>query len=142
MLVSVTRLKVRKWWNLFRFAKYSNASIKQAIRDQNCLGGATYVGPGLTFWTATLWTDEAAVKNYVRGGAHKDVMPWLPMGCSEAATSRYQSSQKKLPSLTEILEIVTGAPKFFWVNKPTADHEAKIIPQTAPWTTRVFKEPS
>ena len=98
MFLSITRLRLRSWFGLPKFFNLSQASIEQAIVDEHCLGGATYMGPGLTFWTATLWASEDSMKNYVRGGAHREALPWLAKLCSEGATSHLTTQERKLPS--------------------------------------------
>lgn len=139
MLVSLTRLRLNSWTHLFKFMKISNASIQQARTDANCLAGATYMGPGLTFWTATVWTDEAAMKAYVRSGSHREAMPWLAKLCSEATTTHYESADVKVPEKAVVLSKMIEAAKFFRVEKPSQAQDAKLVPPKAPWLINNFK---
>ncbi|MFL5812068.1 MAG: hypothetical protein ACJ763_00705 [Bdellovibrionia bacterium] len=133
MLVSITRLRLISWTHLFKFSKLSNPALEQAVQDPNCLAVATYMGPWLTFWTATVWTDEPSMRKYVLTEPHKSTLPWFSRICSEGATTHYETDKSELPQKTDIVAKVAQAPKFFRVEKPTAAHEAKIIPAKKPW---------
>jgi hypothetical protein len=139
MLVSITRLRLVRWTKIFKFFALSSPAIDQAIQDPDCLAGATYSGPGLTFWTATLWKDEASMRMYVQSGAHQATLPWLSRICSEGATTHYKTDKRELPQRSEVVKKLAQSPKFFRVEKPSAAHEAKTIPNIPPKLTRQFK---
>jgi hypothetical protein len=140
MILSLTRLRLASIRNLPGFLKISGASIEQATKDPNCLLGATYLGPGLTFWTATLWTDEAAMQSYVRSGAHREAMPYLGRWCSEAATRHVEILESRLPEKSEIRDLIAREPKFFKVQQPSRDHQEKVISPKSPWLFQQFKK--
>lgn len=139
MLISITRLRLTSWFRIFKFFGLSTPAIDQAIQDRNCLAGATYSGPGPTFWTATVWTDEESMRNYVMTGAHQLTMPWLARICSEGATTHYKSKKSELPERHEIVGKLVQSPRFFRVEKPTAAHKSKTIPNVSPKLMRRFK---
>ena len=139
MLVSITRLRLRSWFRIFKFYELSTPAIDQAIKDPNCLAGATYTGPGPTFWTATVWNDEASMRNYTQTGAHQATLSWFARICSEGAMTQYKSKKIELPEQHEIAKKLAQAPKFFRVDKPSAAQEAKTIPNMSPKLMRRFK---
>jgi len=131
-------LKLKSPRLLFAFLKVSGECIQHAQNDSACLAGATYFGPGFTFWTATLWNDLEASRNYVRTGAHLEAMPKLAVWCSEAATTNFQADV--LPSKAEILNrLLEAGPKFFKVQNPSATHTKNQISPRSPWLVQVFK---
>lgn len=166
MLVAITRLRIAKLRYLPRFMKLSRGAILQATEDPTCLRGATYFGPGLTFWTVTVWTDEKAMGQYLRTGAHKETLPWLARLCSDAATGHFweedggaengtgvgtktasdaetkiaRGEKPALPTKSELYDrLLAAGPKFFKLQTPSPNQEAKMIPGSAPWSSQIFK---
>ncbi len=137
MLVSLTRLHLKDWYRLFSFQRISGACISQALDDTSCLGGATYAGPGLTFWTATLWKDEESLKRYVGSGAHRRSLAVLPKWCDEAAFGNIEA--EKLPDKHEISDWLAKVAKYSLVRLPSANQEKEEIPHQEPWLQNKFK---
>jgi heme-degrading monooxygenase HmoA len=50
-----------------------------------------------TFWTCTVWTDEAAMKSFMLSGAHREAMPRLIEWCDEASVTHWQQDTDQLP---------------------------------------------
>lgn len=137
--LSLTRLKLRSIFKLFQFIKLSDGCIRQAKADPKCLAGATYMGPGLTFWTATLWENEEAMKQYMRTGAHLKAMPFLVQWCSEATTGRLQTDSPVIPRKEILRSVMVPVLKTFKVQKPSAQHLTGEIHRKGPWNMQVFK---
>jgi hypothetical protein len=49
------------------------------------------------FWTCTLWSNEAAMRAFMRVGAHRDVMPRLLEWCDEAAVVHWTDDALEPP---------------------------------------------
>lgn len=139
MILSITRLKLARVRFFPKFLNLSKGSIDQAGKDPQCLGGATYFGPGIVAWTATLWPDEEDMIRYVRGGDHKVAMPHLAQLCSEAATTHFQTDRLWIPQKSEILECLLKEPKFFKLQSPSREHVSQIIPAKDPFFRQIFK---
>jgi hypothetical protein len=123
---------VRRWRDLPRFFWSARACINQAKNDPKCLAGATYPGPGLTFWTATIWEDEASMVAYVRTPPHGPTLRYLKVWCSEAATGHLEVNAPVLPKPEALPALLSARPKFFPVKHPAMDHEQRWIPSSAP----------
>jgi len=74
-LASFTRLRVRAWYYLPAFLVHADRSGRQAQRANGFMAGALSADRRhLTFWTLTLWTDEAAMRAYLFAGDHSRAM--------------------------------------------------------------------
>jgi hypothetical protein len=97
-VVSITRLRLRNWRFFPRFAILTWNAARQAITAPRFLGGAILADRQLTFWTMTMWTDEAALRGYMLAGAHQRAMPHLVDWCDEASVARWDLEETSLPS--------------------------------------------
>ncbi|WP_204259606.1 antibiotic biosynthesis monooxygenase family protein [Lichenicola cladoniae] len=75
--VSVTRLRIRSARFMPRFALYALNSLRQCKQAHGFLECSLLQDRKLTFWTMTLWRDQAAMRAYMTGGAHLRAMPKL-----------------------------------------------------------------
>ncbi|RZA03998.1 MAG: hypothetical protein EOP11_15760 [Proteobacteria bacterium] len=139
MILSLTRLRVRRWLDLPRFLWSSRASVAQAKGNPKCLAGATYSGPGLIFWTATIWDDEPAMLAYVRTPPHGPWMRYLKVWCSEAATAHMPATSTTLPAMEKLPGLLRSRVKFIPVKWPAMDHEQKWIPPAEPTRMQPFR---
>jgi len=89
VVVSVTRLRLRSWRHLAGFARYSAASLGQALRTVGFRDGRLLAGRNLTFWTVTRWSSEDAMRRWRAAGAHGRAMPFLAEWCDEASVARW-----------------------------------------------------
>ncbi len=137
MIISITRLRLNHFWYLPAFIKTSRACVMQAVANKNCVGGATFVGPGLTFWTATLWSDEKSMREYTKSGDHFKAYPLLAQWCSEAATGNVEANS--VPEKNEILNLLRANPTFAPLKRPAKTHTQKRLPIKSPWLREVFK---
>lgn len=83
--VSITRLRVRSLWFLPAFLWHTRPAIVQARNAAGFLKGSLLADRKLTFWTMTLWRDQADMRAYISSGHHSKVMPKLQIWCDEAS---------------------------------------------------------
>lgn len=97
-LISITRLRIRSWRFLPAFVVYALRSSRQARRAEGNLAVNLLNDAHRTFWTASLWTDEAAMKRFMISGAHGKAMRKLLNWCDEAALVHWTQDEGTLPS--------------------------------------------
>jgi heme-degrading monooxygenase HmoA len=140
--VSVTRLRVRSARYLLAFIPRVWSSGRQAKEAVGFLGGKLLYEFPLTFWTATTWADEAAMRAYRISGAHRDAMPLLLDWCDEAAVAHWSQSSAILPDWMDWLEahrrMVTEG-RLSKVNYPSSAQAAARIaePRPSPFELRL-----
>ena len=98
-VASLTRLRLRHWRYLPAFAWMTHAAARQAARAPGYLDGALLAERDLTFWTLSLWADDAALKTYRSADAHGRAMPRLSHWCDEASVARWPA--EALPGFAE-----------------------------------------
>jgi len=121
-IVSITRLRVRSWRQMPSFAWHTVRSQRQVKRDAGCIRGSVGNAGGLTFWTATVWSDEAAMKQFRGTGAHKRAMPRLLDICDEASVARWTQDTDRLPSPAEMVERMRAEGRISKVRRPSEPH--------------------
>ena len=96
--VSVTRLRLRSIRFLPQFIYYSYRSTAQLRRSPGFLQG--WLGNELpfSFWTATAWESEAAMRAFRNGSPHLEAMKKLLHWCDEASYAHWPQPD---PDLTE-----------------------------------------
>ncbi len=67
--VSVTRLRLKRPWNLPAFLWFSLRSIIQARNSKGNMDVQTLKDRGLVFWTMTLWRTEEDMRAFRNSGA-------------------------------------------------------------------------
>ncbi len=102
MFISITRLRLRLWFFLPSFFIASSGIVKQAKEAAGFVEGATFLDRKLTFWTVTLWREDAAMKAFRGQGAHKESMPKFANWCDEGSVAHWESEEGLLPDLGEI----------------------------------------
>lgn len=123
-LVSVTRLRVRSWRFLPEFLFYAYKSSQQARHAPGFLGGALVNDRNRTFWTMTVWDDEAAMRAYRATDWHKRVMPKLTNWCDEASVVHWSEEYARVPSLEEAYQRMQREGRPSRVNFPSSKHDA------------------
>ena len=97
--VSLTRLHVRAWYYLPAFLLHASRSSRQAQRAPGFILGALSADvPRRTFWTVTVWIDQAAMRAYQFSGAHKIVMSKIGAWCDEGSVARTENAAEGLPA--------------------------------------------
>ena len=99
--VSITRLRVRSWRYLPTFFVAAFRSAWQARRAEGNLAFSVLRDARDTFWTRSVWTDEAAMRAFMTTGAHRAAMPKLLEWCDEAAVAHWTQDSDREPSWEE-----------------------------------------
>jgi hypothetical protein len=130
--VSITRLRLRSVRFMPGFALYGFRSTRQCRRAPGFLAGALLGDRHRTFWTMTLWRDEAAMRAYMLGGAHRAAMPKLLHWCDEASLVHWTQDTDSLPSWAEADARMRHAGRSSQVRHPSAGHAALgyAVPRT------------
>ncbi len=102
--VSVTRLRPRGFRFLPVIALHTWRSRRQLRGAAGFLGGYLATGPGLSLWTVTVWTDEAAMRVYRNASSHLAAMPWLIGSCDEASMVHWNVEGSSIPLPVEVAE--------------------------------------
>jgi len=95
--VSITRLRVRTLRFMPSFFWRTRGAIRQASAADGFISGALLPDRRLTFWTMTLWRDEAAMRAYMTSGFHSRVMPRLFRWCDEASVVHWTQDSDDAP---------------------------------------------
>jgi heme-degrading monooxygenase HmoA len=80
------------------------------------------------FWTRSLWTDEAAMKAFMTGGAHRAAMPKLLEWCDEAAIAHWTQESDQEPDWEEAHRRMRGEGRASKVNHPSPAHQSFELP--------------
>lgn len=99
--VSITRLRIRSVRFMPRFMLDAMRTTRQVKRAEGFLGGALLPDRKLTFWTMTLWRDQAAMRRYMTSGAHVQAMPKLLAWCDEASIVHWLQDGAEAPDWLE-----------------------------------------
>jgi len=123
--LSLTRLRLRGWLQLPRFMLHASRSRRQAQAAQGFVVGTLSAEPGrLTFWTATLWESEAAMRAFLVSGAHREAMPKLGALCDEASVAHTERETDQVPGGAEAVEIMRRVGRVLRLPQPSAAHAA------------------
>ncbi|MEP6674880.1 MAG: hypothetical protein ABJA78_06985 [Ferruginibacter sp.] len=141
--VSITRLKLRSIFNLPAFLFTNEASAKTLVKTDGFLSGKELTDKNLTFWTLTIWENDAAMKSFRNSAAHKKAMQKLPFWCSEGSYFHWIQDDETLPPLAFAAERLLKEGKTTKVRKPSANQLANNFPPVK-WTKleRSFKPAS
>jgi hypothetical protein len=101
IFVSITRLRVRSWRFLPSFAGYTFRSMRQARAAAGNLAIRLLAERRNTFWTATAWTSDVAMCEFMLAGAHRQAMSKLAHWCDEAAVVHWNQEDARLPAWRE-----------------------------------------
>ena len=98
-IAAITRLRLRKLRFLPLFMLGAFRSRRQALARDGCLAADARQLGARVFWTRTLWRDTGAMRDFMRSGAHRAVMPKLLDWCDEASLVDWE--QDTLPDWSE-----------------------------------------
>jgi len=130
--LTVTRLRLR-WTRPLVLAQFLGLSLKNARAAQTSGGfiaGALWVDTHLTFWTVTLWQDEASMRGYAQSPVHIRAMKHLreqQNAYTEAAFASGSSPVPQLPTKAESHAFLTARAMFYNLPYPSADHTARRV---------------
>ncbi len=122
IFVSVTRLRLRSMWFLPHFALHALGSLRQCKQADGFLHGSVLPDRKLTFWTMTLWRDDAAMRAYMAGGAHRKAMPKLLNWCDEASVVHWTQDHPTPPAWEEAARRMRTEGRPSKVRQPSAVH--------------------
>jgi len=126
-LVSITRLRVRSWRYLPAFVVASFRSALQARRAKDNLAVTILREAHNTFWTRSLWANEAAMKSFMVSGVHRTVMPKLLRWCDEASVARWTQDTMQQPTWDEVHQRMQRDGRASRVNHPSEAHRRHDI---------------
>jgi hypothetical protein len=127
-LVSITRLRVRSWTYLPAFFVAAFRSALQARRAEGNLAVSILREAHNTFWTRSLWSDEAAMKSFMVSGAHRTIMPKLLEWCDEASAARWTQDVVQKPTWEEVHQRMQRDGRASRVNHPSEAHRRFDLP--------------
>src|SRR5277367_2472492 len=100
-IVSITRLRVRSWLYLPAFFVQALRSVSQAAKAEGSLAVKILRDRKKTFWTATSWSSDSAMRAFMLTNPHKSAMRRLPGWCDEAALVHWSQDGPELPTWEE-----------------------------------------
>ncbi len=131
--VSITRLRVRSWRYLPAFFVAAFRSALQARRAEGNLAFSILRDARDTFWTRSVWTDEAAMRAFMTTGAHRAAMPKLLEWCDEAAVAHWTQDSDQEPSWEEAHRRMRREGRASKVNHPSEAHRRFDVPAPRVW---------
>lgn len=123
-LVSVTRARIRRLWHMPSFAVAAFSSLQQARRAPGFIGGSVCPDRRLTFWTMTVWRDEAAMRAYMLSGPHRAAMPKFAGWCDEASVVHWEQAEAAAPTWTDAADRMRRDGRPSKLRHPTRHHES------------------
>lgn len=132
LLLSITRVRVRRLRDVPRFAAGFRACIEQLRVHPQLLEALVRYEPSRVFWTASLWPSLAAMASYRNRNPHRTWMGHVEALCDESAYLRRSVTEARLvawPRLVE--EFQTHAQ--FTIMDPTGvseDHRLHRVPES------------
>ena len=139
MFVSITRLRIRRFWFLLPFFLWNERATRQIVRTKGFVVGATLMDRQRAFWTTSVWESEAAMKAYRGSGAHASAMPKLAGWCDEASIAHWQQPDSVLPSWEVAHERMVRDGRSSKVQRPSPNHERRVIPPPRTTMSRPLK---
>lgn len=125
--VSITRLRVRSKKYLPAFVVAALRAAMQARRAKGSVGVSLLAEAHHTFWTCTLWIDEAAMRQFTSAGAHRMIMPRLLDWCDEASVVRWTQDSPERPSWEEAYRRMQRDGRPSKVNHPSESHRRFMV---------------
>ena len=129
--VSLTRLRIRKWFFLPAFFVQSQRIARQAARAEGNLAVKLLRDRRSAFWTATSWSSEGSMKAFMRAKPHGPAMRSLLEWCDEAAVVHWEQAGAELPTWEEAHRRMQREGRPSKVYHPSAAHTAFTIPAPA-----------
>ena len=139
--VSITRLRVRSRKFLPAFLLHTILSAWQARKASGIQSATLLKDDWRTYWTRTVWTDEAAMKMFMTSGNHRRAMPKLLEFCDEGSVGRWNQDDATPPTWVEVHRRMQREGRPSKVKHPSAAHAAFRIPvpQVRPFSQITLK---
>ncbi len=122
MFVSVTRLRIRGLRHMPGFLLAAWRSARQAKAAAGNLSTALLAEAHRTYWTRTVWSDEGAMRAFMRGEPHRAAMRRLAEWCNEAAVVHWTQHTADPPSWEDARARLQREGRPSHVNHPTPAH--------------------
>jgi hypothetical protein len=122
-VVSITRVRMRSWRYLPMFFLQSLRAARQAAASNGNLSTKLLRDRRNAFWTATSWSDEAAMKAFMHASPHGPVMKKLLEWCDESAFVHWTQTEAEIPSWDEAQVRLQRDGRRSKVNHPSSAHE-------------------
>ena len=103
MVVSLTSIRLRKWWQFFQLSYFGMTIFRQLRRQPGCLRMKN-TGFGYWHYTLSVWENEEAIKPFVRSGAHLHAMKFSRRLSHEIRTYTYRTD--RIPSWKEAKQLL------------------------------------
>ena len=126
-IVSITRLRVRSWVYMPGFFLRSLRIVRQARNAPGNLAVKLLQDRRKTFWTATTWESEAAMRAFMLAAPHGPAMRKLLQWCNEASIVHWAQAAAELPSWLEAHQRMQREGRTSKVNHPSEDHRRFVI---------------
>lgn len=99
--VSITGLKLKKWWHIFRFFRHTIPAANQARKATGNLSTQLTKINGV-YHTLTVWRSEADMRAFLYVGAHNNAIRAFP----KIATGRtFGFETTDIPTLSEVHQL-------------------------------------
>ena len=122
-VVSITRLRVRSWRFLAPFLVATFRVARQAMKTDGNVRVRLLRDSRNTYWTATAWTSEAAMKAFMHAPPHGPAMRRLLDWCDEASLVHWSDEAATLPDWQEADRRLRAEGRPSKVLHPSADHQ-------------------
>jgi heme-degrading monooxygenase HmoA len=104
------------------------ASVKMLSKTPGFIIGKELTDKGLTFWTLTIWQNEASMKTFRNSAPHRKAMQGLPRWCNEASYVHWIEDDEHLPDWDTVYKKMIEEGKITKVRKPSARQPEKKFP--------------
>ena len=142
-LVSVTRLRPRRFWHLPLVLIDSLKVSREIRRADGFDGGYLAFGSGPSFWTVTVWRDLAAMRAFRNSGAHMAAMPTLLDRCDQASYAHWERTAPGVPTTDEVHRRLQADGKLSKVRRPSSEQARGIAcPERNPPAERMGLKPA
>ena len=126
--VSVTRLRLRSLRFLPVFLWTNELVVRQLTASPGFRKGRLLIDKHRTFWTLTLWSDQASVRQFRDAAAHRVAMPKLLNWCDEASLAHWEQSEDALPAWPDAWARLLREGRPSRVRYPSAEHTQLAFP--------------
>ena len=133
-VVSVTRLHLRSLRFVPSFLVYTVRASLQVRRAPGYLGGWGSNEWPFGFWTATTWSDLAALRAFRNGEPHLTAMRKLLHWCDEASFTHWVQDRRDVPTPAEAYRRLAEAGSVSKVAHPSPRQQAGRTVGDAPPT--------
>jgi hypothetical protein len=100
---------------------------QQAKKAPGNLGAKVLPDRHRTFWTATNWESEAAMRAFMLAAPHRPAMRKLLNWCDEASLVHWTQPGPELPTWTQAHARMQSEGRTSKVNHPSEDHRNFVI---------------